>query len=80
MNGDFVPCHDDITPFSGPPEESGGSVARRCVGTWRTSLELCAMLGPALRDKHAACEPTCVDGMSKFSTTAVESEIRPSAH
>ncbi len=42
-------------------------------------VELCAMFGPALRDKHGVSEPTFADGTSGFSATAVESEIRPGA-
>jgi hypothetical protein len=38
------------------------------------------MLGPALRGKHAIWEQTFACGMSRFSTIAVESLIRPGAH
>jgi hypothetical protein len=47
---------------------------------WRRMiLELCAMLGPQCRAKHAACEPTFAEGISRVSTTAVESEVQPGA-
>ncbi len=42
-------------------------------------VELCALFGPALRDKRGVSEPTFADGTSGFSATAVESEIRPGA-
>jgi hypothetical protein len=43
------------------------------------NLVLRAMLGPALRDKHAVWEPTFAEGMSKLSTTAAELLFRRGA-
>jgi hypothetical protein len=53
------------------PERGSGEFRRR-----RLNLVLCAMLGPALRDKHASWGPTFAGGVSKRSTTAVEQKIR----